>query len=87
MKKWILRTSPHNEDYILVIGKSKRDLAEIAEMYVREFYDNLGWIKASVDLIKGEVAVEWGYEKPPTDLDGSQTLYISEVIEHKPKEV
>jgi hypothetical protein len=73
----MLRTSPHNEGFILVVGHSERDLAYIAEQYVLELYGHEDWIESKVNL-KEETVEVWHGEH--TDEEGvSQTFYISKV--------
>lgn len=76
-KAWMLRKSPHNEDIIFVVGRSEKDLAEIAEHYVVELFSPFDWIKSKVDLKKKQVEVWYGDH---SDREGdSTTFYISEV--------
>jgi len=73
----MLRTSPHNEDFVLVVARTKEDLQYIAEQYVLEIYEDLDYIESYVDFTNGTVMVSFGTHG---DLEGNrQTFYISEV--------
>jgi hypothetical protein len=76
-KRWMLRTSPHNEDFVLAVARTKEDLQYIAEQYVLEIYDDLDYIESYVDFTNNTVVVSFGTHE---DLEGNrQTFYISEV--------
>lgn len=76
-KAWMLRTSPHNEDFILAVARKMEDLEHIAAAYIREIYEDLDYIESYVDLQKGTVTASFGTH---VDLEGNQqTFYISEV--------
>jgi hypothetical protein len=76
-KAWMLRTSPHNEDFILAVARKSEDLEEIAIGYIRSLYDDLDYVNAQVDLKNKTVQTSSGTHG---DLEGNQqTFYISEV--------
>lgn len=73
----MLRTSPHNEDFILVVGKSEKDLADIAEAYIVDLFGPVDWVESKVYLPVRRVEVWYGDH---SDTEGSsKTFYISEV--------
>lgn len=76
-KGWMLRTSPHNEDFILAVARKVEDLEDIAAGYIRGIYDDLDHLNIYIDL-KGKTATaSFGTH---ADLEGNQqTFYISEV--------
>ena len=76
-KAWMLRTSPHNEDVIFVVGRSEKDLKDIAEHYIRELFEPMDWIESSVDL--KEKTVEVWYGDHGDDEGSSKTFYVTEV--------
>ena len=76
-KRWMLRTSPHNEDFVLAVARTKEDLQYIAEQYILEIYEDLDYIESYVDFENKTVIVSFGMHG---DLEGNrQTFYISEV--------
>lgn len=75
----MLGTSPHNEEFILVVVRSEKDLLKIAKQYVLEIYEDVKWVKETVDLREGVVVLEWRYASYYGLSDGSQTFYVSEV--------
>lgn len=74
-KGYMLRRSPHNEDFVLAVARSKEGLVHIAEEYIQELFGPLKRIKSEVDLEGGRVYVVYD--------DGSgeneTTFYVSDV--------
>jgi hypothetical protein len=76
-KGWMLRTSQHNEDFVLAVARTKEDLQYIAEQYVLSIYEDQDYIESYVDFREKTVKVSFGTH---SDLEGNgQTFYISEV--------
>lgn len=76
-KAWMLRTSPHNEDFILAVARKAEDLEEIAIGYIRSLYDDLDYVNVHVDLKNKTAQASFGMHE---DLEGNQqTFYISDV--------
>lgn len=76
-KAWMLRTSPHNEDFILAVARKVEDLEDIATGYIRGIYDGLDYVNIYIDLKSETAQASFGTHE---DLEGNQqTFYISEV--------
>lgn len=72
----MLKSSPHNEDFILAVATRPEDLAWIATQYVAEVaFEDPGNVRSEVDLKRGRVTSRHGDPEDPNET----TFYVVEV--------
>lgn len=72
----MLKSSPHNEDFILAVATRPEDLALIANQYIIDVgFEDPGHVHSEVDLKNGKVTSRHGDPDDPT----RTTFYIVQV--------
>ncbi len=72
----MLRTSPHNEEFILKAARNDNDLSAIAEGYLREIFDGLKSVTAEIHWEDG--TLEMKYDLGDGDVQ-DKMFYITSV--------
>lgn len=73
---WMIKSSPHNEDFILAVARRPEDLSSIANQYMLDVgFGDPETVDSRVDLANGVVIARHGSLEDPIET----TFYIVQV--------